>query len=94
MKGQSIDFSTGWDVVSFKDLILKDTGIDIDLYPDVQDLYQETRRRNISLEHSEVESLGRGNYIDLLYKKVCRAKLIKPTFLVQHPIRLISSGAS
>lgn len=88
MKDQAIDFSSEWDVVTFRDLILKDTGIDIDLYPDVQDLYQETRRRNISLEHAEVESLGRGNFIDLLYKKMCRAKLIRPTFLVQHPIDL------
>ena len=29
--------------------------------------------------------LGRGNLIDLLYKKVSRPKLITPTFLVEHP---------
>ena len=31
IKGQTIDFSSDWDVISFRDLILKDTGIDIDL---------------------------------------------------------------
>lgn len=86
--GQTIDFSLEWDVVSFRDLILKDTGIDIDLYPDVKDLYQKTQSENIELEHSDTESLGRGNLIDLLYKKVCRPKLVKPTFLIQHPIDL------
>ena len=88
IQGQTIDFSLKWEVVSFRDLILKDTGIDIDLYPDVKDLYEETKRKNLHLEHPEIESLGRGNFIDLLYKKMCRPQLIKPTFLIQHPIDL------
>jgi lysyl-tRNA synthetase, class II len=88
IQGQAIDFSLKWEVVSFRDLILKDTGIDIDLYPDVKDLYQETKRKNLHLEHPDIESLGRGNFIDLLYKKMCRPQLIKPTFLIQHPIDL------
>jgi len=88
LQGQTIDFSQEWNIVSFRDLIIKDTGIDIDLYPDVEDLYQETMRRNIDLEHLEIESLGRGNFIDLLYKKMCRPQLIKPTYLIEHPIDL------
>ncbi|NLP51642.1 lysine--tRNA ligase [Bacillus sp. RO1] len=88
IKGQSIDFSLEWNVVSFRDLILKDTGIDIDLYSDVKSLYEETKRRDIYLEGEEIETLGRGNFIDLLYKKVCRPHLIEPTFLVNHPIDL------
>lgn len=88
IKGQMIDFSLEWNVVSFRDLILKDTGIDIDLYPDVKDLYHETKQKNIYLEHENVETLGRGNFIDLLYKKMCRPQLIKPTFLIKHPIEL------
>ncbi|WP_066303684.1 lysine--tRNA ligase [Bacillus sp. FJAT-29814] len=88
IQGQAIDFSLNWEVISFRDLILKDTGIDIDLYPDVKDLYQETKEKNLQLDHPDIESLGRGNFIDLLYKKMCRPKLIKPTFLIQHPIDL------
>ncbi|MDF2066920.1 MULTISPECIES: lysine--tRNA ligase [Bacillaceae] len=88
MRGQKIDFSLEWDIVSFRDLILKDTGIDIDLYPDVKDLYMETKRKNIQIEHSDIQSLGRGNFIDLLYKKISRPQIVKPTFLIQHPIDL------
>ncbi|MEA3320700.1 MAG: lysine--tRNA ligase [Bacillota bacterium] len=88
IKGQSIDFSLEWKVVSFRDLILKDTGIDIDLYSDVKSLYEETKRRDICLEGEEIETLGRGNFIDLLYKKMCRPHLIEPTFLINHPIDL------
>lgn len=88
LQGQTIDFSQEWGIISFRDLILKDTGIDIDLYPIVEDLYEETKRKNIHLEHSDIESLGRGNFIDLLYKKMCRPQLIRPTFLIEHPIDL------
>ncbi|WLR59033.1 lysine--tRNA ligase [Guptibacillus hwajinpoensis] len=88
IQGQSIDFSLDWEVISFRDLILKETEIDIDLYPNIKELYEETHRRNINLEHSDIDSLGRGNFIDLLYKKTCRPQLVKPTFLIQHPIDL------
>lgn len=88
IRGQKIDFSLEWDIVSFRDLILKDTGIDIDLYPDVKDLYMETKRKNIQIEYSDIQSLGRGNFIDLLYKKISRPQIVKPTFLIQHPIDL------
>jgi lysyl-tRNA synthetase class 2 len=88
IQGQSIDFSLEWDIVSFRDLILRATGIDIELFPDVEQLYQETKRKEIELEHPDIEFLGRGNFIDLLYKKTCRPRLLKPTFLIQHPIDL------
>jgi lysyl-tRNA synthetase, class II len=88
IQGQTIDFSLEWDIVSFRELILRDTGIDIDAYPDVKDLYEETKRKNIYLELDHIESLGRGNFIDLLYKKMCRPRIVKPTFLIQHPIDL------
>lgn len=88
IKDQMIDFSLEWDTISFRDLILRDTGIDIDLYPDVKDLIQETKRKNIEFDHVDIESLGRGNFIDYLYKKMCRPQLVKPTFLVEHPIDL------
>jgi lysyl-tRNA synthetase, class II len=88
LQGQSIDFSEQWEIVSFRELILKHTEIDIDLYPEVKDLLRETRRRNIQLGGEDLKTMGRGNFIDLLYKKTCRPLIIKPTFLVQHPIDL------
>ncbi|GGE69366.1 lysine--tRNA ligase [Priestia taiwanensis] len=88
VKGQIIDFAEEWEVVSFHELILRDTGIDITNYPNVEGLYEATKRRGIDLEHEDVESLGRGNFIDLLYKKVSRPNIVKPTFLVEHPIDL------
>lgn len=83
-----IDFSQEWPVVSFRELILKDTGIDIDLYPDGKSLLAVIKEKGIRLDHENVESLGKGNLIDQLYKKVSRPFMIAPVFLVNHPIDL------
>ncbi len=87
--GQTIDFSGTWEVVSFRDLIERDCGIDISACDTAKALLKEIRTRNIDLSsEAEPESLGRGNLIDLLYKKVSRPKIIAPTFLIEHPTDL------
>lgn len=85
---QLIDFGGEWEVVSFRDLVLKDCGIDIDKFDTAKDLLQEIRNQKIELEAENIEELGRGNLIDQLYKKVSRPKIIKPTYLIKHPIDL------
>lgn len=85
-----IDLSGGpggtWPRVTFRELILKDTGIDIDNHPDLESLQSAIKEKNIEIE--KMETFGRGNLIDQLYKKVSRPKLIQPVFLVSHPIDL------
>lgn len=83
-----IDFSQGWPTVTFRDLILKDAGLDINDYPDGPTLLAAIRAKGIRLEHENLEALGKGNLIDVLYKKVSRPKIIAPTFLTAHPIEL------
>ena len=85
---QLIDFGGEWDVVSFRDLLLKDCGIDIDKFPTAEELLAEIKNRGIELDDENLESLGRGNLIDTLYKKVSRPFIIKPTYLIKHPIDL------
>ena len=88
ISGTDIDFGDEWDEVSFRDLLIKDCGIDINEFPTAESLLAEIRNRNIQLEVENIESLGRGNLIDQLYKKVSRPYIIKPTFLTGHPIDL------
>lgn len=84
--GNVIDFAGQWPVVTFRDLILQDCGIDISLCQSSSQLLEEIRARNIRLEsETELSVLGCGNLIDLLYKKVSRPRLISPTFLVERP---------
>ena len=88
ISGKDLDFGAEWDEVSFRELLIKDCGIDINEFPTAKELLAEIRRRNIQLEDENIENLGRGNLIDLLYKKVSRPYIIKPTFLTGHPIDL------
>ena len=85
---KTIDFGGKWPVVSFRELILKDCGIDIDKFETAESLLAEIRNKKIDLEAENIESLGRGNLIDQLYKKVSRPSIIEPTFLIKHPIDL------
>lgn len=86
IEGTTVDFAGKWSIVTFRELILRDAGIDIEQYQTSEELLNEIKARNIKLEsETEISLLGRGNLIDLLYKKVSRPKLISPTFLVEHP---------
>jgi len=85
---QEINFGGEWKIVSFRDLILKDCGIDIDKYDTAEKLLAEIKTKGIKLEADNLEQLGRGNLIDTLYKKVSRPKIINPTYLIEHPIDL------
>lgn len=85
---KDIDFSGDWEIVSFRDLILRDSGIDIDKFKTSEELLKEIKSKNITLDADNIETLGRGNLIDTLYKKVSRPSLIKPTYLIKHPTDL------
>lgn len=89
VNGQDINFAGEWEVVSFRDLLLRDCGIDIYEYKTAKELLEKIKEENIDLSSGDDPStLGRGNLIDLLYKKVSRPKMVNPTFLVEHPIDL------
>lgn len=84
-----IDFSGEWPIVTFRDLIYRDCGIDINLYETAEMLLAEIKRLGIQLEsETDIHLLGRGNLIDQLYKKVSRPAIIEPTFLIEHPTSL------
>lgn len=86
---QIIDFAAEWPVVSFRALIIKDCDIDINCFETAEALREEMDRKGIKLDsEADIRALGRGNLIDLLYKKVSRPKIIQPTFLTAHPIDL------
>jgi lysyl-tRNA synthetase, class II len=80
----TVDLTPPWDRKTFRELLIADCGIDIDLYPDTDTLKAAIQKLDIQLK--DINTLGRGNMIDSLYKKVSRPKLVKPTFLTHHPI--------
>ncbi|MGM0442594.1 MAG: lysine--tRNA ligase [Fibrobacterota bacterium] len=86
---KKIDFSGEWPRVSFRDLILRDCGIDIYECPTREDILAAMKEKNIRLDDdADIDTCGRGTLIDLLYKKVSRPSIINPLFIIKHPLDL------
>jgi lysyl-tRNA synthetase class 2 len=85
----TINFDGEWPRISFRDLIVRDCGIDIDTVPTRESLMAAIDGKGIRFETDvEVKKAGRGTLIDLLYKKVSRPKLVNPVFITHHPLDL------
>lgn len=84
-----VDLSGEWEVCSFRDLILKYSDIDIDIYNTKEALLNKIIEEKIEIDSDvPLENLGYGNLVDQLYKKVARPNVIGPMYLIKHPISL------
>ena len=86
---KEVDLSGEWPSVSFRELILKYSNIDIDKYNTKELLLEQIKANNIDIDTEvPLEQLGFGNLVDQLYKKVARPHMVNPVFLTEHPISL------
>lgn len=84
-----IDMSGDWSKVSFRELILKYSNIDIREYDTCEKLVEKIKEDGIELDSdTPIDKLGYGNLVDYLYKKVARPHIIEPIYLTEHPISL------
>jgi len=81
-KEHVLNFKAPWQKVDFREIVLKESGIDIDEYQTKEDMQKVLKEKKIDFDSSD----GRGRLIDHLYKKLVRSKIIQPTFLINHPI--------
>lgn len=89
INGEVVDLSGEWESVTMRDLILRYCPIDIKEANTKEKLLEKIKAEKLDID-SEVplESLGYGNLVDQLYKKVARCHVVKPIFLTEHPISL------
>ena len=89
INGEVVDLSGEWESVTMRDLILRYCPIDIKEANTKEKLLEKIKTEKLDID-SEVplESLGYGNLVDQLYKKVARCHVVKPIFLTEHPISL------
>lgn len=88
-RGKKISIKTPFKRVKFKDLIMKETGIDIDKANDFESLKSEITKKKIpdvNIRHCT----HYGALLDELYKRVARVKIIQPTFLTNYPVEMIA----
>ncbi|MCX6811887.1 MAG: lysine--tRNA ligase, partial [Candidatus Berkelbacteria bacterium] len=81
-----IEFKPPYPRVSFNELLRKDSGIDIRNYQNFGTLKREIQKRKINIDFKEITVWSK--LVDELYKKICRPKIIQPTFVIDHPIEL------
>jgi len=82
-----LDFTPPLPRVKFRDIVLKETGIDINKENTEEKLKNAIKNRKLNLDLKGV--IGFGALADKLYKEYVRPKLIQPTFLIDYPVEMI-----
>ncbi len=88
-QGKKIDLKTPFKRIKFADLLLKETGINIEKANNFFKLQKEIESKKISNVNIR-ECRHYGALLDELYKRAVRPKLIQPTFLTHYPVEMIA----
>lgn len=83
-----LDFTPPLPRVYFRDILFKETGIDVDEIKTESELLKVIKKRKIAIDLKGV--FGLGSIFDKLYKEKVRPKLIQPTFLLDYPASMIA----
>lgn len=86
-RGEMIDLEPEWEEITYRDLVLRDTGIDLHKIDTFEQMAAAIKSKNLEIDVTE--HVGLGSLIDTLYKRYSRPKLIKPTFVTKHHVDLV-----
>ena len=82
--GQEIHFAKKFEVVSYYDLLKKYAGVDPEnVLRD--ELAQVAEKAGVQVNEGD----SAAKLLDGIYKKVCRPKLIQPTFIIDYPVEYL-----
>lgn len=88
-RGNKISLKTPFKRITFRDLLLKESGIDIDKTNNFESLKKAIQEKKIK-DVNIAECHHYGALLDELYKRVARPKLVQPTFLTHYPVEMIA----
>lgn len=83
-QGQQLDLTPPWKRVSFRDAILRETGVDILELTDLEKARQAAR----SLGIEEKDLVSHGRILDAIFSEYVNPKLIQPTIVFNYPIEM------
>lgn len=86
-QGKTIKFNPPFPRITLRDLILKDSDIDIDQHRDFESLKKAIAQKKIEINMEEVFNWAK--LVDELYKKVSRPQIWDPIFVIDYPAELI-----
>ncbi len=87
-QGKQLDFTPPWPRVTYRQALLKHTGIDIDEADTAEKLKKFVKEEGIAFD--EKRTVGYGALLDALYKQTTRAHLAGPLFLTERPTAFVS----
>lgn len=86
-EGTELDFTAPFARVSFRDIVLEKTGIDINIVNTEEKLFAEIKKKALRVDVGNV--FGFGEMAEALYKEYCRNEIVQPTFLTDYPVAMI-----
>lgn len=78
-----INFRMPWKRISYRQVIMSETKVDIDNISSIEELRQTIEKNGLKVDLNGSNNLY--DAIDALYKQTVREKLIDPVFLIDHP---------
>ncbi len=85
-QGQELDFTAPYERITLRDLIMRETKVDIDKVT-VDELTNEIKSRKLKIDLSK--NPPKKDLIDEFYKATTRPKIIQPLFLIDYPAEMI-----
>lgn len=87
-QGKELKFQPPWPRVTYRDSVLKYTGIDTHLADDEKKLLAAIKEKKMKIDTAG--AVGYGAILDVLYKTSVRSNLVGPLFLTQRPTAFVS----
>ncbi|HEA46700.1 MAG TPA: lysine--tRNA ligase [Candidatus Pacearchaeota archaeon] len=87
-QGKKINITTPFKRVKFRDILLKETKIDINKADNFEKLKKEIFSKKLGVDIEGCKHYGA--LLDEIYKRVVRSKIIQPTFLTHYPAEMIA----
>lgn len=87
-QGTELNFTPPWPRVSYRDIVMKYCGIDINKASDEKKLLAAIKAKKIKLDLTGV--VGYGALLDTLYKANARPHLVGPVFLTDRPTAFVA----
>ncbi len=84
LEGNTIDFKPPYKRVTFRDVVLEYSGIDLNIEDTKEKLVKAMKAKG----HAVDPKAGFGRLADDLYKATARPKIIQPTFVLNYPAEL------
>jgi lysyl-tRNA synthetase class 2 len=86
-QGRVFDFTPPYKRITFRELIKKDTGIDINEFDTFDKLKKEIENRKLDIDIKGIKHYGA--LLDEFYKRTSRPKIIQPVFMTHYPTEMI-----